>query len=104
YMGASRQPDCRRYLFTKVGRERVHEPQGWSTSAKKVAAVDFLYSCLLGKKISPAALTGWIIRKKKDASGSPDRKDYCEEKGRLRQYLRNSDSNVYLYHIIMRKR
>ncbi|MBN1596429.1 hypothetical protein JW933_10930, partial [candidate division FCPU426 bacterium] len=47
--------DRRRYLFAKVGRELVHEPQGLSTSAKKVAAVDFLYSCLLGKKISPAA-------------------------------------------------
>ncbi|MBN1596337.1 hypothetical protein JW933_10465 [candidate division FCPU426 bacterium] len=29
----------------------------------------FLFRCHLGKKISPAALTGWIIRKKKDASG-----------------------------------
>ncbi|MBN1594326.1 hypothetical protein JW933_00220 [candidate division FCPU426 bacterium] len=34
---------CRRYLFAKVGRERVHEPQGLSTSAKKVRAVDFCF-------------------------------------------------------------
>ncbi|MBN1594934.1 hypothetical protein JW933_03315 [candidate division FCPU426 bacterium] len=37
----------------------------------------------------PAALTGWIIGKQKDASGSPDRMDYWEEKGRLRQYSRD---------------
>ncbi|MBN1595576.1 hypothetical protein JW933_06585 [candidate division FCPU426 bacterium] len=41
----------------------------------------------------PAALTGWIIGKNKDAFGSPDRMDYWEEQGRLRQYLRHSDSN-----------
>ncbi|MBN1595976.1 hypothetical protein JW933_08640 [candidate division FCPU426 bacterium] len=48
----------------------MHEPQGLSPSAKMVAAVDFSFP-----------LPPW----QKDISGSPDRKDYWEEKGRLRQ-------------------
>ncbi|MBN1596231.1 hypothetical protein JW933_09925, partial [candidate division FCPU426 bacterium] len=46
---------------------------------KRLQPWTFLFRCLLGKKISPAALTGWIIGKKKDACGSPDRMDYWEE-------------------------
>ncbi|MBN1596541.1 hypothetical protein JW933_11500, partial [candidate division FCPU426 bacterium] len=52
----------------------MHKPQGLSTSAKKVAAVDFYFP-----------LPPW----QKDISGSPDRKDYWEEKRRLRRNSRN---------------